>query len=80
MLVMVVLLNVLVFSTQLLKALLKKDGLVTAVGDEGGFAPRLASNEAALQFVVKAIEAAGYKPGDESGPVPLAIGQARVKP
>jgi enolase len=48
-----------------LKSLLKKDGLVTAVGDEGGFAPRLASNEAALQFVVKAIEAAGYKPGED---------------
>jgi enolase len=48
-----------------LKALLKKDGLVTAVGDEGGFAPRLPSNEAALQFVVKAIEAAGYRPGED---------------
>ncbi len=48
-----------------LKALLKKDGLVTAVGDEGGFAPRLASNEAALQFVVRAIEAAGYRPGED---------------
>lgn len=46
-----------------LKGLLKKDGLVTAVGDEGGFAPRLPSNEAALEFLLKAIEAAGYKPG-----------------
>jgi enolase len=48
-----------------LKGLLKKDGLVTAVGDEGGFAPRLATNESALQFLVKAIEAAGYKPGEQ---------------
>jgi enolase len=48
-----------------LKSLLKKDGLVTAVGDEGGFAPRLASNEAAIQYVARAIEAAGYKLGDD---------------
>jgi len=48
-----------------LKSLLKKEGLVTAVGDEGGFAPRLASNEAAIGFILKAIEAAGYKPGAE---------------
>ncbi len=48
-----------------LKGLLKKDGMVTAVGDEGGFAPRLPSNRAALEFVVRAIEAAGYKPGKE---------------
>ncbi|MBW2523499.1 MAG: phosphopyruvate hydratase [Deltaproteobacteria bacterium] len=52
---------------QSLKSLLKKDGLVTAVGDEGGFAPRLDSNEAALQFIMKAIEAAGYTPGEEVG-------------
>jgi enolase len=48
-----------------LKSLLKKDGLVTAVGDEGGFAPRLPSNKHALEFVVRAIEAAGYKPGKD---------------
>jgi enolase len=48
-----------------LKALLKKDGLVTAVGDEGGFAPRLPSNQAALDYLVRAIEKAGYRPGDE---------------
>ncbi|MBK8173324.1 MAG: phosphopyruvate hydratase [Sandaracinaceae bacterium] len=48
-----------------LKALLKKDGQATSVGDEGGFAPRLASNEAALAIIVKAIEAAGYKPGKD---------------
>ena len=50
-----------------LKANLKKDGLTTAVGDEGGFAPRLESNEAALQRIMSAIEAAGYKPGEQIG-------------
>jgi enolase len=50
-----------------LKALLKKDGMVTAVGDEGGFAPRLATNRAALEVTLKAIEAAGYKPGEQIG-------------
>jgi enolase len=48
-----------------LKALLKKDGMVTAVGDEGGFAPRLATNGAALDVTLKAIEAAGYRPGED---------------
>jgi enolase len=56
-----------------LKSLLAKDGMVTAVGDEGGFAPRLSSNEAALQYIVRAIEAAGYKPGEQ---VSLAIDAA----
>jgi enolase len=46
-----------------LKAALKKAGLNTNVGDEGGFAPNLPSAEAALDFCVKAIEAAGFKPG-----------------
>jgi enolase len=46
-----------------LKANLKKDGLTTAVGDEGGFAPRLASNEEAIQRIMAAISAAGYEPG-----------------
>jgi enolase 1/2/3 len=50
---------------QALRADLKKDGLTVAVGDEGGFAPRLKSNEEALQRIVKAIETAGYKPGDQ---------------
>ena len=50
-----------------LKANLKKDGLTIAVGDEGGFAPRLESNEAALARIVAAIEAAGYKPGEQVG-------------
>ncbi len=46
-----------------LKALLKKRGLSTAVGDEGGFAPDLASNEEALSLIVQAIEEAGCRPG-----------------
>jgi enolase len=46
-----------------LKGLLKKKGLSTAVGDEGGFAPDLQSNEEALELIVDAIVAAGYKPG-----------------
>lgn len=48
-----------------LKKVLQRQGLNTAVGDEGGFAPNLASNEAALEVIVKAIEAAGYTPGKE---------------
>jgi enolase len=44
-----------------LKRLLKEKGLNTAVGDEGGFAPDLESNEDALKFIISAIEAAGYK-------------------
>jgi len=46
-----------------LKALLKQRGLSTAVGDEGGFAPDLQSNEEALSLIVEAIEGAGYRPG-----------------
>ncbi|MFO7181777.1 MAG: phosphopyruvate hydratase, partial [Pseudomonadota bacterium] len=48
-----------------LKSILKKEGLTTAVGDEGGFAPRLGSNEEALKRILQAIEAAGYKPGED---------------
>jgi len=48
-----------------LKSVLKADGLNTAVGDEGGFAPDLKSNEDAIKYIIKAIEKAGYKPGDE---------------
>jgi enolase len=48
-----------------LKSLLKKDGLTTAVGDEGGFAPRLGTNEDALKRILSAIEAAGYKAGEQ---------------
>ena len=50
-----------------LKAGLKKAGLTVAVGDEGGFAPRLGSNEEALQYIMRAIEEAGYKPGKDVG-------------
>ena len=56
-----------------LKGVLKKRGLATAVGDEGGFAPNLDSNEAALQVLVEAIEKAGYKPGEQ---VSLALDPA----
>ena len=48
-----------------LKKILKGMGLSTAVGDEGGFAPALASNSAALEVLVEAISAAGYKPGKD---------------
>ena len=48
-----------------LKAILKSKGLSTAVGDEGGFAPNLSSNEEALSTIVEAIERAGYKPGED---------------
>ncbi len=50
---------------QALKRLLHERGLSTAVGDEGGFAPALASNEEACQLIVTAIERAGYKPGTD---------------
>jgi enolase len=48
-----------------LKKLLKDKGLSTGVGDEGGFAPSLPGNEAALDFVLRAIERAGYRPGED---------------
>lgn len=48
-----------------LKTVLHERGLGTAVGDEGGFAPSLASNEEAIQMIMRAIEAAGYRPGDD---------------
>ncbi|PIE66642.1 MAG: phosphopyruvate hydratase [Deltaproteobacteria bacterium] len=50
-----------------LKKILKSKGLSTAVGDEGGFAPDLKSNEEALGFIMKAINAAGYTPGKDMG-------------
>lgn len=50
---------------QTLKTLLKKSGHITAVGDEGGFAPRLESNEEALDMILMAIEKAGYRPGSQ---------------
>lgn len=59
-----------------LKKALGKKGLVTAVGDEGGFAPNLGSNRAALDFLVESISAAGYKPGKE---VALALDVAATE-
>jgi len=50
-----------------LKSVLKKKGYSTAVGDEGGFAPNLKSNEEALEVVMNAITQAGYKPGEQVG-------------
>ena len=50
---------------QALKTNLKKAGMNTNVGDEGGFAPNIGSAKEALTFIVKAIETAGYKPGDD---------------
>jgi enolase len=56
-----------------LKQVLHGEGLSTAVGDEGGFAPNLPSNEAAIQTIVRAIEAAGHEPGSD---VALALDPA----
>jgi enolase len=50
-----------------LKSVLKKKGYSTSVGDEGGFAPNLKSNEEALEVVMNAITQAGYKPGEQVG-------------
>jgi enolase len=48
-----------------LKSVLKSKGLATGVGDEGGFAPNLASNEEAIKVILEAVEKAGYKPGED---------------
>jgi enolase len=56
-----------------LKTILSKDGLSTAVGDEGGFAPNLKSHSQAIDYIIKAIEEAGYQPGPE---IALAIDAA----
>jgi len=48
-----------------LKGVLKKDGMSTSVGDEGGFAPNLKTNEDAIKYIVKAISEAGYNPGKD---------------
>ena len=50
---------------QTLKGVLKKRGLNTSVGDEGGFAPALTTNEQAIQVILEAVEKAGYKPGKD---------------
>src|SRR6202008_498903 len=59
-----------------LKKKLKDAGHNTAVGDEGGFAPNLASTDDAISFVMRAIENAGYKPGDQ---VALALDAAATE-
>jgi enolase len=59
-----------------LKAVLHERGLSTAVGDEGGFAPDLGSNEEALQLLVEAVERAGFAPGDD---VALALDVASTE-
>ncbi len=56
-----------------LKAILAKDGHVTSVGDEGGFAPNLKSHEQAFEYMMRAIEAAGFNPGND---IALAIDAA----
>lgn len=56
-----------------LKTILAKDGHVTSVGDEGGFAPNLKSHEQAFEYMMRAIEAAGYNPGND---IALAIDAA----
>jgi len=61
---------------QALKAGLKKEGHSTNVGDEGGFAPNLASADEALSFIMQAIESAGYKPGED---VMLALDAASTE-
>jgi enolase len=48
-----------------LKAVLSEAGLSTSVGDEGGFAPNLGSNREAIEYILKAVEKAGYRPGDD---------------
>jgi len=56
-----------------LKKLLKDAGHATGVGDEGGFAPHLSTNEEALSFVARAIEAAGYRPMRQASSTPMPI-------
>ncbi|MFN8041556.1 MAG: phosphopyruvate hydratase [Acidimicrobiales bacterium] len=59
-----------------LKSVLHERGLSTAIGDEGGFAPNLASNEEAVQLLLEAIEAAGYTPGEQ---IALALDAASTE-
>jgi enolase len=61
---------------QALKGLLRERGLSTGLGDEGGFAPNLPSNESALQLLVEAIGRAGYQPGEE---IALALDAASTE-
>mgnify|MGYP000597363946 CR=1 FL=1 len=57
----------------ILKSILKSQNLATSVGDEGGFAPNLPSNEEAIEIIIEAIEKAGYKPGED---ISIAIDSA----
>ena len=59
-----------------LKAVLNKKGYSTAVGDEGGFAPNLKTNEEAIEVILEAVEKAGYRPGDD---VRIAIDAAATE-
>jgi enolase len=59
-----------------LKGVLKSKGLATGVGDEGGFAPNLTSNEEAIKVILEAVEKAGYKPGED---IRLAIDAAATE-
>lgn len=61
-----------------LKSLLKSKGLSTAVGDEGGFAPNLSSNEEAIELVIEAIGKAGYRPGSPALSGGLGDGQVMI--
>ena len=61
---------------QTLKGLIHQRGLGTTVGDEGGFAPSLGTNEAAVELLISAIEAAGYKPGEQ---IALALDPASTE-
>ena len=59
-----------------LKSVLAAQGMATSVGDEGGFAPNLASNEAAIEVILQAIEKAGYKAGSD---IYLGLGRRRLR-
>jgi enolase len=60
-----------------LKKLLNEDGHPTALGDEGGFAPNFKNNEEPIEYILKAIEKAGYKPGEE---INIALDAASMAP
>ncbi|PCH77988.1 MAG: phosphopyruvate hydratase [Planctomycetota bacterium] len=61
-----------------LKSLLKEKGLSTAIGDEGGFAPDLASNEAAVELLIQAIEKAGLKAGSKDMAIALDVAATEI--
>ena len=62
-----------------LKSVLKKKGYSTNVGDEGGFAPDIQSNEEAIETLLQAIDAAGYKTGSQIGIAPRRRQQRNVQ-